>query len=180
MRRPYWDAVEAVIGRNTRDRVEVHRDDHLGRRVVLGLTGAINRYSLGGTSGDARSLALDGNVGVSLLSGSPSIVARYGVDLESVDRQRPDALPLVSREVHAGSATLQQRLGRGLVAEATAGYAWDRLGGAGPFGSGHVTYDGPGRVGVQLWFERRLHTFSTSQHVTRAGANIVLKLDRQP
>ena len=177
IRRPYWEAVEAVVGRNTRDRVEVHHDDQLGRRLSLGLTGAVNRYGRGGTTGEARSLALDGNVGFSLLRGSPTLVARYGVDLESIHLRRPDALPLVSREVHAGSATVQQRLGRALVAEATAGYAWDRRGGAGPFGSGRITYDGPGRLGLQLWFERRLHTLSTDQRVTRAGANIVVKLD---
>jgi hypothetical protein len=120
---------------------------------------------------------MDGNIGFSLLRGNPTLVARYGMDLESVQLRRTDALPIVSREVHAGSASLQQRIGRSLLAEATAGYAWDRRGGDGPFGSGRITYDGPGRLGLQLWFERRLHTFSTSQRVTRAGADIVVKLD---
>ena len=164
-------------GDTTRDRAELHRDDRLGQRISLGLTGAVNRYGRGGTTGEARSLALDGNVGVSLLLGNPTLVARYGVNLESVHLRRTDALPVVSREVHAGSASLQQRLGRSLVAEATAGYAWDRRGGAGPFGSGRIAYDGPGRLGLQLWFERHLHTFSTTQRVTRAGADIVVKLD---
>ncbi len=173
IRKPYWEAVEAVVGHSTRDRVEVHHDDQLGRRIALGMTGAVNRYG----PGEARSVALDGNAGFSVLPGNPTLVARYGLDLESIHLAQPDALPLVSREVHAGSATLQQRFGRALAAEASVGYAWDRRGGAGPFGSGHITYDGPGRVGLQLWFERRLHTLSTSQRVTRAGANIVVKLD---
>ncbi|HEY6362207.1 MAG TPA: tetratricopeptide repeat protein, partial [Vicinamibacterales bacterium] len=177
IRKPYWEAVEAVVGNDTRDRVEVHHDDQLGRRVSLGMTGALNRYGGGEAADEAHSAALDGNVGFSLRLGNPTLVARYGVDLESVDVRPPDALPAVSREVHAGSASLQQRLGRTLAAEATAGYAWDRRGGAGPFGSGHLTYDGPGRLGLQLWFERRLHTLSTDQRVTRAGANIVVKLD---
>jgi hypothetical protein len=177
IRKPYWEAIEAVVGHSTRDRLEVHHDDLLGRRLSLGLTGALNRYGGGDTPGAARSLAMDGNVGFTLHLANPTLVARYGLDLESVQLRRSDSLPLVSREVHAGSASVQQRFGKALVAEATAGYAWDRLGGAGPFGSGRVAYDGPGRLGVQLWFERRLHTFSTSQRVTRAGADIVIKLD---
>ena len=50
IKRPYWEAVEAVVGHATRDRVEVHRDDRLGQRISLGLTGAMNRYRSGGAT----------------------------------------------------------------------------------------------------------------------------------
>jgi hypothetical protein len=177
--RPYWEVVEAAAGGHTRDRVEVHRDDRFDR-VFVGLTGAVNRYHGGDVPGGARSLALDANVGVSLLRGKPTVIAGYAVDLESVHQRQSALLPIISREVHAASATVQQRLGRGVLAEATAGYALDRRGAAGPFSSGHVTYDGPGRLGLQLWFERRLHTLVTDQRVTRAGANVVIKLNGRP
>jgi hypothetical protein len=108
------------------------------------------------------------------------VVTHYSVDVESVREPRAALLPIISREVHAGSVTLQQRLAARLLTEATAGYAWDRRGASGPFGSGHLTYDGPWRLGLQLWVEQRRHAVVTDQRVTRAGANVVIKLDRQP
>ena len=175
--RAYWDVMDTGSG-YTRDRVEVHRDDRRGR-MFLGVTGAVNRYHAAGAAGAARSLAVDANVGLLLRRANPALTARYGLDLESVRLRDAGALPLISREVHHASAAVQQRLAGRLLAEVTAGYAWDRLGAAGPFGSGHLTFEGPGRLGLQLWFEQRLHSLVTDQRVTRAGAHVVVRLDRR-
>ena len=101
----------------------------------------------------------------------------YGLDVESPRLVVPGALPLVSREVHAGSGVVQHRFSPWWSADASAGYVWDRLGGRGPFTAARLRHGGPGRVAFELWYDRRLNTVATGQVVTRAGAYVHWRFD---
>lgn len=171
-RRPFWDILEGIVGKGTRDRIEMRREQRLGSRLALRVGTAANRYGLDGRDRVAESLAVDGGASVVISRRNPSLGLEYSLDVESRRFLSPDTLPLVSREVHAASLTTQVRLSRSVSADAFAGYAWDRLGGRGPFSGGRVTRDGPGRLGAELWIERRLNALATTQQVVRAGAHL--------
>jgi tetratricopeptide (TPR) repeat protein len=168
-RRPFWESLEGIAGYGTRDRAEIHRTQRLGRYLDSRVTVAFNRYGLNGEDNVARSAGVDGGLAFAFLRGNPYVATEYSFDLESRRFARPGTLPLVSREVHSGVVTTQFRLSRGLIAEGFGGYSWDRLGGHGPFNGGRLILAGPGRLGFQVWFDRRLNTIATSQVVHRAG-----------
>ena len=102
----------------------------------------------------------------------------YGIDVESPRFVVPGTIPLVRREVHAGSGILQVRFSRFVSADATAGYVWDRLGGRGPFTAARIGFGGPSRLGFELSYDRRLNTVATGQIVTRMGAFLRWRFDR--
>jgi hypothetical protein len=169
-RRVYWEFVESIVGNGTRDRAEIRREQPLGSRFNLRGAAAANRYGLGGVADVARSLAAEAGATALLWPRNPSIGIDYALDAESVRSLTPGTLPLVSREVHALGATTFVRFSRRLTGDAFAGYAWDRLGGRGPFTGGRLTYGGPSRLGLEVWIDRRLNAVTTTERVTRAGA----------
>lgn len=171
-RRPFWDIVEGITGGGTRDRIEVRRELALASRLALRVGVAANRYGLGGAADVSRSLAFDGGAAVTVVRRNPTLAIEYATDVESLRGRQAGTLPLVSREVHAAGLSGEARLWRAAVG-AFAGYAWDRLGGRGPFSGGRLTVDGAGRLGADIWVERRLHALATTERVTRAGAHLL-------
>lgn len=176
-RRPFWELVEGLVGNGTRDRAELHRDQRLGPRLSARLTAAFNRYGLGGIDDLTRSLAFDAGLNVALRHANPGVGVEYAVDLESPRVPTAGAIPLVKREVHAGSGVVQHQFSRWLSADASAGYVWDRLGGRGSFTSAHVRAGGPGRVAFEISHDRRLNSFATGQVVNRMGAYLLWRFD---
>ena len=174
--RAYWEFVESIIGRGTRDRAEIRREQVLGSRVNLRGAAAANRYGLGGVADVATSFAAEAGAAVSIWPRNPTIGIDYAMDVESVRTLTPGTLPLVSREVHALGAATFVRFSRRLAGDAFAGYAWDRLGGRGPFTGGRLTYGGPSRLGMEVWIDRRLNAVTTTERVTRAGAYLAWRL----
>jgi hypothetical protein len=175
-RRAYWEFVESIIGRGTRDRAEVRREQTLGSRFNLRGAAAANRYGLGGVADVATSLAAEAGAAVLMWPRNPSFGIDYALDAEAVRSLTPGTLPLVSREVHALGATTGVRFSRRLIGDAFAGYAWDRLGGRGPFTGGRLTYGGPSRLGFEVWIDRRLNAVTTTERVTRAGAYLAWRV----
>ncbi len=176
-RRPFWEFVEGLLGDGTRDRVDIHRDQRFGSRVSGRVTAAFNRYGLGGAADVARSIAFDGGLNVMPRRSNPAVGFEYGLDVESPRGVVAVTLPLVSREVHAGSGTVQARFSRHLSADATAGYVWDRLGGHGPFTTARIRLGGPRRVAFELSYDRRLNSVATGQIVTRTGGFLNWRFD---
>jgi hypothetical protein len=171
-RRPFWEFVEGIAGYGTRDRAEFHRNQRLGRYLDARVTVAANRYGLNGDDNVARSAGLDGGLTFVFLRSNPFVAAEYAFDIENSRFVRPETVPLVSREVHSAILSSQVRLSRHVVAEGYGGYSWDRLGGRGPFQGGRLTSGGPGRLGFQISYDRRLNSIATGQMVHRAGAYI--------
>jgi hypothetical protein len=180
-RRAYWEFVESIIGRGTRDRAELRREQTFSRLNLRGAVAA-NRYSLAnldglGSAADvATSLAAEAGAAVSVWPRNPSLGIDYALDIESVRSLTPGTLPLVSRQVHALGGTTFVRFSRRLVGDAFAGYSWDRLGGRGPFTGGRLTYGGSSRLGMEIWIDRRLNAVTTTERVTRAGAYLTWRL----
>ena len=177
-RRPFWEFLETIAGYGTRDRAEIHRNQRLGRFLDARLTTALNRYSLRSTGNAAGSLAFDGGISRAMLRSNPYLALEYSFDKESVRHLQENTIPLVSREVHAGSINAQFRFSRRVVAEGFGGFVRDRLGqhGRGPFLGARVTRGGPSRLGLQVWFERRRNSVATGQIVNRAGAYVYWRL----
>ena len=172
--RPFWEFLETIEGYGVRDRAEIHRNQRLGPLVNSRWTVAWNRYGLPGVHGATESFAYDGAISVPVWRSNPYLAVEYGFDKESAHYAQQSSIPLVSREVHAGSVTGQVRLSRRFVAEGFAGFVRDRLGehGRGPFMGTRLTRGGSGRLGFQLWFERRRNSVATGQIVSRAGGYI--------
>src|SRR4029077_16027424 len=60
--RPFWEFVEGIGNRGTRDRVEIHRQQDLAPGFAIRATAAANRYGLGANRNSATSIAYDGGV----------------------------------------------------------------------------------------------------------------------
>ncbi len=176
-RRPFWELVEGLLGNGTRDHAALHREQRFGSRVSGRVTAAFNRYGLESTGDLARSMAFDAGLNVTLRRTNPSLGVEYGADVESFRFVTLGTIPLVGREVHAGSALAQIRVGRRFSADASSGYVWDRLGGRGPFTAARIGMGGPGRVAFELSYDRRLNSFATGQVVTRMGASLRWRFD---
>lgn len=176
-RRPYWEYVEGLAAYGTRNRGEIRREQRIGPRVSTRAGAAMNQYGLGTADRVGQSASFDAGLDVTLLKTNPDVVVEYAVDVESRRFSRPDTIPLVSREVHAGSVIVHHRVGRWLLTEAFSGYATDRLGGQSPFFGARVIRTGSGRLGFHLWVDRRLQSVATGQTVSRAGANLQWRFD---
>jgi hypothetical protein len=133
----------------------------------------MNRYGVDSIDNAARSMAYDGGISWAIRS-NPYIALEYSVDKESVGRLQQNTLPLVSREVHAGTIDTQFHLSRQILAEGSFGFVHDRLGehAQGPFIGARVTRGGSSRLRVQAWFERRRNSVETGQVVNLAGASL--------
>jgi hypothetical protein len=169
-RRPFWEFLESVLDNGTRDRAEIHREQRLGRGFSARGTVAYNRYGLSKRDNVARSIGYDGGIASAMFRSNPYLAFEYSFDIESRSYLRENAIPLTSREVHAGSLTGQVRVSRTLIGETFAGYSTDRLGGEGTFLGVRLTHGGPSRVGFQLWYDRRMNFVASRQVVDRAGA----------
>ena len=176
-RRPFWEFVESLAGNGTRDRLEIRREHRFGSRVSVRAGGVFNQYGLGTANALVQSTGLDAAVNVTLVTANPGVALEYAVDVESGRFIQPGTIPLANREVHAGNVTVRQRLSRLGSAEASVGYAFDRLGGRSPFIAARAGREGASRLGVEMWFDRRLQSIATSQVVSRLGANIHWRFD---
>jgi thioredoxin-like negative regulator of GroEL len=174
LRRPDWDFAESLAQGGVRDRVEVRQESSINSRTSVRLGVAANRYDLPGITGAAKSVSATGDVSVKLFR-KPGISLDYSVDAEYRLNAKPSQpqdgssflpLPLVSREVHAGSVQFERQLARGLHAAGSAGFSADRLGGRAPFWSGSVTYDRFRHFGAQVNYDRRFYKYDSSQVLT--------------
>jgi tetratricopeptide (TPR) repeat protein len=172
-RRPFWEFRETIVGYGVRDRAEIRRNQRLGQSFDGRFTLAMNRYGVDGIDNAARSMAYDGAISWAMHS-NPYIALEYSVDKESVGHFQQNTLPLVSREVHAGTIDTQFHLSRQLLAEGSFGFVRDRLGAhaQGPFMGGRLTRGGSSRLRLQVWFERRRNSVETGQIVNLAGATL--------
>ena len=180
-RRPFWEFIEGLVGGGFRHRVDIRREQQLHGPIEGQFTLGLNRYGVDQVDDVTRSVGMEGRVTLPLLEGSPFLALEYGFEAEYRTSIRTlldssgiefNPIPLVSREVHAPSVLLAHQVGRSLSAEAFAGYAWDRLGGKGPFGGARVTYRPAWHAEIQVWFERRLNSIATGQVVNRVGAHV--------
>jgi hypothetical protein len=172
-RRPFWEFRETIAGYGVRDRAELHRSQQLGPALDGRLTLAINRYGLNDVGSAARSLAYDGAVIWVMRHSNPYLALEYSVDSESVHDLRPATIPLVSRQVHAGTVNGQIRLSRQITAEGSLGFVRDRLGehASGPFVAAKLASRSSNRFSYQLWFEHRRNSVATGQILNLAGAD---------
>ena len=179
--RPYWEYIEGVLDGGVRDRLEIRRQHRLVPRLTGSIAASLNRYGVEDDSGVAKSLALEGNLSYFVLKSKPSLEVQYFFDGESrrsID-VRTDAggvpfspIPLVSREVHAFEAVSNNDLTRRLRAQGFTGFAWDRLGGSGPFFGGRLTFQMPRNLDAEVWFDRRLFFVNTDEKINRVGGYI--------
>lgn len=181
--KPFWEFAEGLADGGTRSRVAVERRQRLGRRADAWLIAFASRYAV--ESGASASTAgVTGGVVVAVRQAAPFVAVSYGLDRETLRgaTQRTDAaghrfapVPIVSREVHVPAVQVRQEIRKSLALDVHAGYAVDRLGGRGPVVEAHVRWS-RGRVGGDVWVDRRLQTLATTTVVTRVGVSVAIRV----
>jgi predicted Zn-dependent protease len=154
--KPYWEYMEGLAGAGTRSRAAIEHQQPWGKRGAACVALHANQYGLRGAANAGRTSGVSG--GTSFAIKRP-LVAQYGVDREMVHSR--NALPLLSREVHAFTGAASGDWKRKLRWEASGGYAVDRLGGRGPYTSGSVLWTPTPNLRAGVWFDRRLNTIAT-------------------
>ncbi len=180
--RPNWDFPEGVVDHGTRDRIQIQRYQRLTTRLHGSLAGAFNRYGIDGDSRVATSYSIEGSMRYFLTMAYPIFSIGYGLDKEhklSIE-ERTDELggtfnpmPLVSREIHSIDFTIDHTLTSALRVEGTGGYAFDRLGDAGPFFGILATYIPINYLELQLGYYQSINPTLSSQEVRRVRASIM-------
>ena len=179
--RPYWEYIESLANGGTRNRLAVGRQQRLGPKLNGSLSGGIFQYRVRPSGNVASSFGVLGNLTYLVVRSRPLLSLEYDLDGEyrhaistwtASDGLYYNPIPLRSREVHAASALIGQDIRSHLRAEAYGGFAWDRLGGHGPFGGLRLNLELARRLEVQVWFDRRLNSINTGERVTRWGATL--------
>jgi hypothetical protein len=182
--RPFWEFVEGMVDDGVRDRLEIRRQLTLGRRISSWAAVSVNRYGISRDPNVAESIGGEGGFRFFILLTNPYLTLDYGFDGEY--RQRIETrnsaaglsfnpIPLLNREVHTLSAALGSEMAPNLRADGYGGFAYDRLGGKGPYFGVRLTYDTPSDFGAQLWFDRRLNTVNTGESINRFGGRLLWK-----
>ncbi len=150
-RKPWYESSEALAGYGARDRIALHHDRRLNKKVSLSAGASYNRYGLEDLSDAARSVRLQGGVRYYWSVEKPEISFGYNLDWEDMQDQavRVDGagqrffpLPLEDREQHTIDAVWRNALNEHLVLGAQVGFEYDRRRDAqAPFGRLQLDYD---------------------------------------
>jgi hypothetical protein len=185
LNRPYWDFVEAAYEEATRNRVGFRHSAMLTPNTSLGLEGSMNQYNTHLEDNVIGSGLVRANVVHALRQSQPYLAVGYGFDgeyLHGNDKVRIDnqgnaykLLPLVSREVHAITGSMQYDLTPSTHTSLVGGWAYDRLGEQGPLIEGRITQDITDRVEAGVRARYGLQTNDSANNATNVGAHMQYK-----
>ncbi|MBI1275141.1 tetratricopeptide repeat protein [bacterium] len=182
--KPFWILGQGIVSEANRDRYGVYQDMRYGENWFGGVGTNYVRYTV--DSGDDE--VADG-MGVNALVGyrlpqftKPELRVVYGFDGEYLfddsefynrggARFRP--LPIFSREIHSLALNVRDDISHeNFWWEAYGGYAYDRLGGHGPFAGGELNYLLTDEWLATLRGSSTLSSNATGDRVDRVGAYI--------
>jgi protein involved in temperature-dependent protein secretion len=185
LNRPYWDFVEAAYEEATRSRVGFRHSAMLTPNTSLGLEGSMNQYNTHLEDNVIGSGLVRANVVHALRQSQPYLAMGYGFDgeyLHGNDKVRIDnrgnaykLLPLVSREVHAITGSMQYDLTPSTHTSLVGGWAYDRLSEQGPLIEGRITQDITDRVEAGVRARYGLQTNDSANNATNVGAHMQYK-----
>lgn len=164
-REPFWEFVEMLGPGGARTRIELGREQRWTRRLSTRVVGVFNRYRVGEIQDAAASRGVSAGATYALREGRHSLVAEYLFDGEYRRGPLSSALPLASREVHAGGVATGHAFSRRFRGFLTAGLSWDRLGGHGPYVAGRAIRRLGQTYQIESAYERRLNSVATGQTV---------------
>ncbi len=179
--KPYWEFVEGILDDATRDRIEISQKAKIGTDLTI--TGAIaaNSYNVDGYDGVATSVSFNGSVIYAFLD-QPYLAVGYALDAEyrtdetkliDIVGDEYSPFPFVSREVHFLNLIGHYDFTERTYLDGYAGFAIDRLEGAGPSLGFALTHEITETVDAQIRGSHGISFSDSGSDVTRFGGHLL-------